>query len=122
MKNPSLLQCKQPQIFQPVLTGEVFHPLRHFCGPALDTIHQVHVSPVLRTPHLDTVLQVRPHQCRAEGKDHLPHPAGHASFDAAQNSVAFLGCEGALMAYVQLAIHHSPQVIFDRAAFSPFIP
>jgi len=25
---------------------------------------------------------VRPHQCRAKGKDHLPHPAGHPAFDA----------------------------------------
>ena len=54
---------------QPVL-GEVFHPLGHFCGLPLDALQQLHVSPVLRTPHVDAVLQVRPHQCRAEGQDH----------------------------------------------------
>jgi len=62
----------------------------HFCGPPLDALQQVHVSPVLRAPHLDTVLQVRPHQRRVEGQDHLPRPAGHASSDAAQDTVGFL--------------------------------
>ena len=36
-------------------------PLDHFCGPPLDALQQLHVSPVLRTPHLNAVLQVRPH-------------------------------------------------------------
>ena len=76
---------------------------------------QVHVSPVLRTPHLDAVLQVRPHQHRAEGEDHLHQPVAHASFDAAQDTVGFLGCEGTLLAHVQLAIHQNPQVFFSRA-------
>jgi len=44
--------------------------LGHFCGPPLDALQQLHVSPVLRTPHLGTVLQMRPHQCKAEGQDH----------------------------------------------------
>jgi len=47
-----LLQAEQPQLSQPVLTGEVFHPWDYFCGPPLDTLQQVRVSPVLRTPHL----------------------------------------------------------------------
>jgi len=46
---------------QSVHVGEVFHPWDHFCGPPLDTLQQVRVPPVLRTPHLDAVLQVRPH-------------------------------------------------------------
>ena len=65
----------------------------HFCGPPLDVFQQVHVSLVLRTLHLDTVLQVRPHQHRVEGQDHLPHSAGHSSLDAAQDRVDFLGCD-----------------------------
>jgi len=86
---PSLLQAEQPRLFQPVLIGEVFHPLHHLCGLSLDILQQVHASPVLRTSQLDAVLQVRPHQHRVEGQDHLPHPAGHASFDAAQDTVTF---------------------------------
>ena len=69
---PSLLQAEQPQLSQPVLIGEVFQTLDHFCGSPLDVLQQVHVSPLLRTLHLDAVLQVRPHQCSAEEQDHLP--------------------------------------------------
>jgi len=32
----SLLQAEQPQLSQPFLTAEVFHPSHHFCGPPLD--------------------------------------------------------------------------------------
>ena len=62
----SEVQDEQPQLSQPILVGEVFHPWDHFCGPPLDVLQQVHISPVLRTPHLDAVLQVRPHRCRVE--------------------------------------------------------
>jgi len=68
----SVIQAEQSQLFQPVLIGEVFHPLDHFCSPPLDMLQQVYVSPVLRTPPLDAVLQVSPHQHRAEGQHHLP--------------------------------------------------
>jgi len=54
--------------------------------------------------------QKRPHQCRLEGQDHLPWPAVHTSFDAAQDMAGFLGCESILLAHVQLAIHQYPQV------------
>jgi len=93
----------------------------HFCGPSLDILQQVYVSPVVRTPHLDAVLQVRPHQCRVAGQDHLPRPAGHAYFDAVQVMIGFLGCEGTLLAHVQLLIHQYPQVLLSRAALNPFI-
>jgi len=47
---PSLLQAEQALISQPFLTGEVFHPVDHFCGPPLDLLQEVHVFPVLRVP------------------------------------------------------------------------
>ena len=34
--------------------------------------------------------------------------------------VDFLGCEGTLLAHVQLAIHQYPQVFFSRAAVNSF--
>jgi len=80
---------------------------------------QICVSPVLRTPHLDTVLQVMPHQLRVDGQDHLHHSAGHTSFDAAQDMVGFLGCEGTLLAHVQLAVHQYSQVLLSRAGLHP---
>ena len=45
---------------------------------------------MLGAPELDTALQVWSHQSRGEGQNHLPRPAGHASFDAAQDAVGFL--------------------------------
>ena len=51
---------------------EVFHPMDHFCGLSLDAVQQVCASPVLRTPHLDTVLQLRFHQSREAGSPPSP--------------------------------------------------
>ena len=99
----------------------MFHPLDHFSGPPLD-MFQVHVSPVLRTPHLHTVLQVRSHQHRLEGEDHLPSPVGHVSFDAAQDVVGLLVCKSTLLAHVLLAVHQYLQVLFCKAALNPFSP
>ncbi|KAK4830856.1 hypothetical protein QYF61_013785 [Mycteria americana] len=109
---PSLLQAEQPQPSQPFFIGEVFQPSDYFCGPPLDQL----------TPELDAVLQVGSHQSRVEGQNHLPRPAGHASFDAAQDAVDLLGCEHTLSAHIQLFIHQYPQVLLCRAALNPFIP
>ncbi|PKU45778.1 vps10 domain-containing receptor 2 [Limosa lapponica baueri] len=54
----SLLQAEQPQLSQPVFTEEVLQSSDHLCGPPLDPFQKLHVLPVLRTPELDTVLQV----------------------------------------------------------------
>ncbi|KAK4817066.1 hypothetical protein QYF61_027095 [Mycteria americana] len=114
-------RAEQPQLSQPVLIGEVFHPSDHFCGPPLDLL-LVHVLPVLSTPELDAVLQVGSRQSKVEGQSHLPGPAGHASFDAAQDMAAFLGCECTLPAHVQLFTHQYPQDLLCSAALNPFIP
>ncbi|KAM9644853.1 uncharacterized protein ACIBXB_013062 [Morphnus guianensis] len=119
---PSLLQAEQPQLSQPVLTGEVFHPSDHFCGPPLDPLQEAHVFPVLRTPELEAALQVGSHQSGAEGQNPLPRPAGHTALDAAQGTAGILGCEHTLPAHVQLFIHQYPQVLVHRAALNPFIP
>ncbi|KAK4806151.1 hypothetical protein QYF61_001078 [Mycteria americana] len=102
---------------------EVFQPSDHFRGPPLDPLQQVHVFLVLGTPELEAVLQVGgSHQSRVEGQNHLPRPAGHASFDAAQDTVGLLGCEHTLLAHVQLFVHQYPQVLLCRTALNPFIP
>jgi len=43
-------------------------------------------------PVLDVEYQMGPHKGRAEGDNHLPLPAAHPSFDAAQNTVGLPGC------------------------------
>ena len=112
---PSLLQAEQPQLSQPVLTGEGFYPLDHFCGPPLDPLQQVHVFPVQRALELEAGLQVGFHQSRVEGQNHLPQPAGHASFGAAQDAVCFLGCKHALPGWAA-----PPSPSLSRAALNPF--
>jgi len=79
----------------------MLHTSDYFCGPTMGALQQLHVTPVLRTPHLDAVLQVSPHS-RVEGQDRLPRPADHTAFDAGQDTGGFLGCEGTLLAHVQL--------------------
>ena len=117
---PSLLQAEQSQVSQPFLTAEVFQPSDHLCGTPLGPLQQVHVFLVLRPPELDTALQVGSHQRRVEGQNHLPQPAGHASLDAAQDTVGLLGCESILPGHVELLNHQYPQVLLLRAALNPF--
>ena len=86
--------------------------------PPLSLLQQVHVLLVLKAPELDAGLQVRSHHSRAEGKNPLPHPAGHTSFDAAQDMVVLLSCECTLPGHVELLNHQHLQVLLLRAALS----
>ena len=45
----------------------------------------------LRSPELDTVLQMWPHHGTAEGEDHLLWPAGHTLYNAPQDITGVLG-------------------------------
>jgi len=60
---PSFLQDEQPQLSQPVLIGEVFCHLDRFCGTPLNVLQQFHVSPVLRTPHLQKLNSICASYC-----------------------------------------------------------
>jgi len=113
---PSLLQAEQPQLSQPVLTGEVLQPSNHFCGPLWLHSQQLHVCPVLRAPELDAGLWVGSHQSRAEGQNPLPRPAGHAAGDAAHDTVGFQGCKCTVQGHVELLVNQHPQVLLLRAA------
>jgi len=57
---------------------------------------------------------------RSKGQNHLPRPAGHASFDAAEDMVGLLGCERTLPGHTELLINQHPQVLLLRAALSLF--
>jgi len=81
---------------------------------------ELHVLLVLGAPELDAGLQVGSHQSRVEGQNHLSRPAGHAAFDAAEDTVGFLGCEHTLSGHVELLVNQHPQVLLLRAALSPF--
>ena len=63
----SLLQAEQPQLFQPVLIGSIFHPLDHFCGLLLDALQHVRVSPADSTSGHSTPGEVLSVQSRRAG-------------------------------------------------------
>lgn len=99
---------------------EVFHPLNHFCGPPLDALQQLHVSLVLRTPHLHAALQVRSHSTQQRGRiSSLALPAtllgpAYGWLPGLQGYIAG-SCPAA-------ATHQYAQVLFVRAVLHPFIP
>ncbi|KAK4816390.1 hypothetical protein QYF61_016707 [Mycteria americana] len=119
---PPLLQTKQPQFPQLLLIGLVLHTLHQLPCPSLDTLQHLNILLVVRGPKLNTVFEVRPHQCQVQGHDHFPSPAGHAIFDTSQDAIGLLGHLGSLPACVQLAVKQHPQVLFHRAAFQPLFP
>jgi len=86
---PSLLQAEQPQLSQPVLIAEVLQPSDHLRGPPLDPLQHIHVLPMLGAPELDAGLQVGSHENGVKGQNPLPRPAGHASLDAAQDTLGY---------------------------------
>ena len=101
---PSLLQTEQAQLPQPSFIGEELQPTDCFSGNALDPIQQLYVF-LVGDPSLDTVLHMGPNESRVEGDSHLPFPASHLSFNAAQNTVGLLCCKCMLVAHVMLFIH-----------------
>ncbi|KAK4814498.1 hypothetical protein QYF61_020860 [Mycteria americana] len=119
---PPFLQATQPQFPQPLLIRLVLQTLPQLRCPSLHTLQPLNVSLVVRDPKLNTAFEVRPHQCRVQGHDHFPSPAGHAIFDTSQDAIGFLGRLGTLLAHIQLAVNQHPQVLFRQAAFQPLFP
>ncbi|KAK4812373.1 hypothetical protein QYF61_018823 [Mycteria americana] len=119
---PPFLQAKQPQFPQPLPISLVLQTLHQLRCPSLYTLQPLNVSLVVGGPKLNTVFEVRPHQCRVQGHDHCPSPAGHAIFDTSQDAIGFLGHLGTLLAHIQAAVNQHPQVLFCLAAFQPLFP
>ncbi|KAK4824291.1 LOW QUALITY PROTEIN: hypothetical protein QYF61_013036 [Mycteria americana] len=117
---PPFLQAKQSQLPQPLLIRLVLQTLHQLRCPSLDMLQHFNVS--LVGPKLNTVFEVRPHQCRVQGHDHFPSPAGHTISDTSQDAIGFLGHLGTLLAHIQAAVNQHPQVLFCQAAFQPLFP
>ncbi|KAK4815741.1 hypothetical protein QYF61_006779 [Mycteria americana] len=111
-------ETKQPQFPQPLLIRLVLQTLHQLRCPSLDTLQHLNVSLVVRGPKLNTVFEIWPHQCRVQGEDHCPTPAGHAIFDTSQDAIGFLGCLGTLPAHIQAAVNQlsSPEPTSDLEA------
>ncbi|KAK4807213.1 hypothetical protein QYF61_024333 [Mycteria americana] len=114
-------QAKQPRFPQPILIRLLLQTLHQLRCP-LDMLQHLSVSLVVRGSKLNTVFEVQPHQCRVQGHDHFPSPAGHTIFDTSQDAIGFLGHLGTLLAHIQVAVNQHPQVLFCQAAFQPLFP
>ncbi|KAK4820051.1 hypothetical protein QYF61_017897 [Mycteria americana] len=115
-------QAKQPQFPQPLLIRLLLQTLHQLHCPSLDSLQHLNVSLVVGGPKLNTVFEVRPHQCRVQGHDHFPTPAGHTVPDTSQDAIGFLGHLGTLLAHIQAAVNQHSQVLFCLAAFQPLFP
>jgi len=82
--------------------------LHHLCGPTLDYLQQFLVFLELRSPQLDTVLQIWPHHRITSC------PAGHTLCNGLQDPID-LGHEGKLLAHGQPVVHQESQDLLHRA-------
>ncbi|KAK4829778.1 hypothetical protein QYF61_006577 [Mycteria americana] len=119
---PPFLQAKRSQLPQPLLIRLLLQTLHQLRCPSLDTLQHLNIPLVVRGPKLNTVFEVRPHQCRVQGHNHFPSPAGHPIFDTSQDAIGFLGHLGTLLAHIQAAVNKHPQVLLCQAAFQPLFP
>ncbi|KAK4814103.1 hypothetical protein QYF61_008198 [Mycteria americana] len=115
-------QAKQPQLPQPLLIRLLLQTLHQLHCPSLYTLQYLNIPLVVGGPKLNTVFEVWPHQCRVQGHDHFPSPAGHAIFDTGQDAIGLLGRLGTLLAHIQAAVNKHPQVLLCWAAFQPLFP
>ncbi|KAK4815135.1 hypothetical protein QYF61_017576 [Mycteria americana] len=115
-------QAKQSQLPQPLLIRLLLQTLHQLRCPSLDTLRYLNIPLVVGGPKLNTAFEVRPHQCRVQGHNHFPSPAGHAIFDTSQDAIGFLGRLGTLLAHIQAAVNKHPQVLLCQAAFQPLFP
>ncbi|KAK4806165.1 hypothetical protein QYF61_001088 [Mycteria americana] len=119
---PPFLQAKQSHLPQPLLIRLLLQTLHQLRCPSLYALQYLNIPLVVGGPKLNTVFEVRPHQCRVQGHNHFPSPAGHAIFDTGQDAIGLLGRLGTLLAHIQAAVNQHPQVLLCQAAFQPLFP
>ncbi|PKU27690.1 ryanodine receptor hypothetical protein [Limosa lapponica baueri] len=78
---PPFLQAEQSQLPQPFLTGLVLQTPRQLHCSSLDMLQHLNVFLAVRGPKLDTIFEVGSHQCRVQGDNHCPSPAGYVMSD-----------------------------------------
>ncbi|KAK4832986.1 hypothetical protein QYF61_027010 [Mycteria americana] len=119
---PMIQKAKQSQLPQPLLIRLLLQTLHQLHCPSLHTLQYLNIPLVVGGPKLNTGFEVRPHQCRVQGHNHFPSPAGHAIFDTSQDAIGFLGRLGTLLAHIQAAVNQHPQVLLCQEAFQPLFP
>ncbi|RMC21307.1 hypothetical protein DUI87_02168 [Hirundo rustica rustica] len=116
------LQPKQPQFPHSFFIQLVLQAPHQPRCPPLDVLKHLNVLPKLRGPELDTILKMWLHQCRVQGKNDLPAPAGHTIPDTGQDAIGPLGHQGTLLAHVQPVVDQYPQVPFLLGTVQPHSP
>lgn len=84
----------------------MLQPSDHLCGPSLDLSNRT-VSFLLWRPQRWKQYSAWDFK-RVERGRITPWPAGHSSFDAAQDTIDCLGCELTFLGYVELLISQNP--------------
>ena len=114
-KNSSGQQCHTWEVAWAVGKGikqwEFWEIIESSSRSSSGPLQKLHRFPELEAPGLDAVLQMGPHERRAEGGNHVPHTAGPPSLDAAQNAVGLLVCKHTAGSW-QDFIYQNPQVLF----------
>ncbi|KAK4832426.1 hypothetical protein QYF61_023105 [Mycteria americana] len=119
------IQSKPPLVQLEAISS---HPITYYMGEETDphlsttSFQHLNVSLVVGGPKLNTGFEVRPHQCRVQGHNHFPSPAGHAIFDTSQDAIGFLGHLGTLLTHIRVAVNQHSQVLLCLAAFQPLFP
>jgi len=87
-----------------------------FFGPPLDPFQKLHNFPELEASDLGAVLQMKTNKSQVERDNHLPHSAGHPSFDEAQDIVGLLGCKCTHTQFCKIFRH----ILFTLTPLRPF--
>lgn len=110
------LQTKQPQFPQLLLIRLVFSPFASFSCSALYMLKHLNIPCTVRGPKLNTVFEVRSHQCWIQRDNHFSCPAGCTISNVGQDAISFLGhfmfswlsaCIPTSFSSGQLSIHSS---------------
>lgn len=75
---------------------------------------------LLGSPGVNPKLEVESVESRAEGEEHLPHPAVHTCFDVAMVTVGFLGCKYTTPGHLEVFLNQQLQVLLLRAPLNLF--
>jgi len=61
-----------------------------------------------------------PHKDRVEEDNYILHPAGHSSFDPAQETFVLPGCKLTLLAHIKLLVHQNLKILLHWAALNEY--
>ena len=119
---PPLLQTKQSQLPQLLLIRPVLQTPHQLSYPFLDMLQGLGVFLAVRGPKVNTVLEVRPHQCWVQRYNYFSNPVRITISNTSQDASGLLSHLGTLVAHVQLAINQYLELCFDYTVLQSLCP